>query len=340
MKLKQKSLTRKSRDIFSLLLSFIADGFRELWGLIRNTKNSADYFLKPKESNLKAAKRMADMGLLADAELRYRVAAYFDPDNEDIEYNLGVLRMAMKKFAKAKQNFEKINSAEAKYFLKVINDEEPQDIPFSLNERFYDNIAANYEKYLAQIEYIIPDIMLKNTKKMMEIPKNGIKILDIGCGSGIIGHKMRSIASYLQGIDISKNMLKIAGEKYAYDGISKTYDNLQNVNLANFQPSEKFDLIIASESIFSVQMLDIFVEFCKKHLHDKAFVFATFRISEIDFNFIDQYHAHAFSKDFLLQKLEIFEPEISIIAYGQKSEETRFFVVLRPQIRLSTDLST
>ncbi|WP_374636150.1 tetratricopeptide repeat protein [Agrobacterium salinitolerans] len=49
------------------------------------------------------------------------------------------------------------------------------------------------------------------------LPRHGNRILDIGCGTGLVGGLLRDRAAHLAGIDLSEAMLSVARQKSLYD---------------------------------------------------------------------------------------------------------------------------
>ena len=79
------------------------------------------------------------------------------------------------------------------------------------NRLLFDTFADTYEKTLQDINYAVVD-------KIAELyaPFKG-KILDLGCGTGLSGAKIKTPENEIYGVDISKNMLKIATAKNVYN---------------------------------------------------------------------------------------------------------------------------
>jgi predicted TPR repeat methyltransferase len=48
-------------------------------------------------------------------------------------------------------------------------------------------------------------------------PSGNLDILDLGCGTGLVGSRFRPLARTLTGIDISSNMIEIARQRQIYD---------------------------------------------------------------------------------------------------------------------------
>ncbi len=72
---------------------------------------------------------------------------------------------------------------------------------------------------------------------------SGIKILEVGCGTGLLGSQFLNHDNSLLGIDTSEGMLKVFSEKFNSNPlVSARLLNLEEEELNN----EKFDLIISS----------------------------------------------------------------------------------------------
>lgn len=73
------------------------------------------------------------------------------------------------------------------------------------------------------------------------LPRHGNRILDIGCGTGLVGGLLRDRAAHLAGIDLSEAMLSVARQK-------SLYDTLIRDDLASFLSvtSLRFDAVAAA----------------------------------------------------------------------------------------------
>lgn len=79
------------------------------------------------------------------------------------------------------------------------------------NRLLFENFAPNYEQTLQKINYAV-------VAKMAELyaPING-KILDLGCGSGLVAERLKNNENSFIGVDISPKMLELARNKNVYD---------------------------------------------------------------------------------------------------------------------------
>ena len=115
-------------------------------------------------------------------------------------------------------------------------------------------------------ENIINNFKLKNKSK----PLSGIKILDIGCGGGLLTEPMRKLGAEIVGIDASKKNINIA----------KTHAKKNNLKIKyicaspdKFISNKKFDVILNMEIVEHVDDVEFFLKSCSKLLKKNGIMF-------------------------------------------------------------------
>ena len=115
-------------------------------------------------------------------------------------------------------------------------------------------------------ENLINDFNLTNKKK----PLNGIKILDIGCGGGLLSEPMARLGAEVTGIDPLKRNIEIA--KYHLKK-SKLKINYYNFPPEKFKSKNKFDVILNMEIIEHVENVDFFIDQSSQFLKKSGIMF-------------------------------------------------------------------
>lgn len=77
---------------------------------------------------------------------------------------------------------------------------------------------------------------------------NNKKILDIGCGGGILAESMAAKGAQVTGIDLAERSLKIARLHSLETGIEVTYEHISAEDMA-LQHPEKFDVVTCMEML-------------------------------------------------------------------------------------------
>ena len=122
-----------------------------------------------------------------------------------------------------------------------------------------------------RIEYI-----LENIKKHFKISNNksdfldGLNVLDIGCGGGLISEPMARLGAKVTGIDASKKNIDIASLHSKKSGLKINYINASPENLNSL---EKFDVILNLEIVEHVDNVSLYIESCYKLLKKNGLMF-------------------------------------------------------------------
>ena len=114
---------------------------------------------------------------------------------------------------------------------------------------------------------IIKTLKLKDKNKPLE----KIKILDIGCGGGLLSEPMCRMGAQVTGIDASEKNINIAK-------LHAKKDNLDIIKYycaspENFKINDKFDVILNMEIVEHVQDVNFFLQSCSKLLKNHGIMF-------------------------------------------------------------------
>ena len=122
-------------------------------------------------------------------------------------------------------------------------------LPSAFVEALFDQYADTFEASLVgKLEYRIPDFLDEAIRERG--PRRFRLALDLGCGTGLMGEKLRSLTERLEGFDISARMLRKARDKGVYDLLAKA--DLQAFSHAGPSP----DLITAADVFMYVGALE------------------------------------------------------------------------------------
>ena len=122
-----------------------------------------------------------------------------------------------------------------------------------------------------RIEYIL-DIATANFKidKNKKNPLKNLKILDIGCGGGLISEPMTRLGADITAIDASSKNINIAKAHAKKNNLSITYLNTEPESLRS---KNKFDIILNLEVVEHVENLDLYLKSCFDLLKPKGIMF-------------------------------------------------------------------
>lgn len=126
----------------------------------------------------------------------------------------------------------------------------PNTPPAAYVETLFDAYAPTFETaLLGKLDYRVPELLADAINTAA--PRRRFRsVLDLGCGTGLMGPYFRAEADELAGIDLSEAMLQKAAEKHVYDRLAKG-----DVNELDMPP-DSADLIIAADVFVYVGNLD------------------------------------------------------------------------------------
>ena len=121
-----------------------------------------------------------------------------------------------------------------------------------------------------RIKYIKDSIIKHFNIKKKKLPLSGLKILDIGCGGGLITEPMSRLGANITGIDASEKNIKIAK---AHLKKNKLKINYKCASPEDLNQKEKFDVILNLEIVEHVEDVELFLEKSSKLLRKDGLMF-------------------------------------------------------------------
>ena len=157
--------------------------------------------------------------------------------------------------------------------MTTINKEEIQKFS-SLAEEWWDVKGKFKPLHMfnpIRIEYITQ--MIKKHFKISDKkinPFKKLKILDIGCGGGLISEPMARLGANVTGIDASEKNIKIAKTHSKKNNLEINYINSSPEKL---KETDEFDIILNLEIIEHVEDVELYINSCGKLLKKDGLMF-------------------------------------------------------------------
>jgi len=138
----------------------------------------------------------------------------------------------------------------AALYLQLIGKAPVSDaLPSAFVETLFDHYAGSFDESLVdKLGYRLPELLDQAIRTAR--PGRFPLALDLGCGTGLMGQRLRPIAGRLEGYDISTGMLKRARAKGVYDFLGKA--DLQDFSYAG----PKAELVTVADVFIYVGALD------------------------------------------------------------------------------------
>ena len=153
-----------------------------------------------------------------------------------------------------------INKKEIEKFSKIAEEWWNPEGKFKPLHKF-NPIRISYIK-----ENIINSFKLTNKDKPLE----NVRILDVGCGGGLLSEPMCRLGAQVCGIDASEKNINIAKLHAKKNNLKIDY---KCTSPENFKIETKFDVILNMEIVEHVEDVDFFLESCSKLLKKDGIMF-------------------------------------------------------------------
>jgi len=164
----------------------------------------------------------SELGFYFSAMATIEKALALAPHNPSPYIKKGLLHKKLNQIGDAISSLKKgleLNPSDresAEYSLAAMTGEAiPTRTPLRHVVSLFDDYADRFEKHLVdKLGYQSPRILFQHLEPLL---KSNSDIIDLGCGTGLMGALLKSKAKTLVGVDLSRKMLDKAGEKNIYD---------------------------------------------------------------------------------------------------------------------------
>ena len=119
-----------------------------------------------------------------------------------------------------------------------------------------------------RIQYILETISKYFNLKTKSL--NGLKILDIGCGGGLISEPMARLGASVTGIDASEKNIKVAKFHASQNNLNINYLNKSPEQLKDLK---NFDVILNLEVVEHVDNLNLYLSSCNTLIKKNGLMF-------------------------------------------------------------------
>ncbi|WP_298370962.1 tetratricopeptide repeat protein [Azospirillum sp.] len=118
---------------------------------------------------------------------------------------------------------------------------EGSDLSAAYVRALFDRYADRFDRdLLGKLGYAAPELLKAAVDRLGA--SAGLRVLDLGCGTGLAGVSFRPLAGFLAGVDLSPRMVDKARERALYDRLS-----VGDVVAALDEAAETWDLLVAAD---------------------------------------------------------------------------------------------
>lgn len=194
--------------------------------------------------------------------------------------NLGEQHYVLREDAAAIEAFDRAlalepSNDEIRYLRNAIAGVSMERAPDAYVSRFFDRFAADFDRRLTgDLDYRTPEALAEFLLPQLA-GREGLRVADLGCGTGLSGIFVRPKAAFLAGVDLSEKMLERARARGIYDELVRDEITV----FLDRAPPGSFDLAIAVDVFVYVGNLEPILRACARSLVlGGLFAFSTERL--------------------------------------------------------------
>ncbi|MFH1019394.1 MAG: tetratricopeptide repeat protein [Pseudomonadota bacterium] len=239
-----------------------------------------------------------ELGCKDEAITSLEIAVALRPGYGAAHGNLGVLYLDQDRAEDAIACYRRLieldhNTASARHILAALTGETTAVAPSSYIAELFDSFSGHFEeRLLVDLEYRTPWELKSLLLADPAGPSRFRRLLDLGCGTGLVGQVFQELSDYKVGVDLSPKMVEAAAAK-------KVYDELVVAEIVTFleQHHGPFDLIVAADVLIYVGELDrIFATLARGLAGNGRILFSTEQMAGQGYRLRPSgRYAHAFS---------------------------------------------
>jgi len=212
---------------------------------------------------------LRDHGKVQAAYLCARRVVELAPDDADAWCAMAELAHIVGQREQARTGYEKYlqsnpDDAEVRHILIALRDEAPPDrVPDECIQQLYRKFSAFYEANMVDTLGYEAPARLGALLKTVLGERGGLRVLDLGCGTGLSGLNLKPRAAHLTGVDLSPEMVEKARAR-------AIYDRLEVAELTGWlaQSQDYYDLIVACDTLIYFGDLAPVVKAVRKRLKE------------------------------------------------------------------------
>jgi predicted TPR repeat methyltransferase len=205
----------------------------------------------PPEYFSKLASRLRSKGSVLAAFVCQHYATMQTPDDPEQWAALGDIAHIVGRREDAKEAYERYlelspGDAEVEHILVALRDAPPPPrAPDECVVQLYERFAEFYERNMrGDLEYRGPELIAAALNRTFGSPDAALDVLELGCGTGLVGKPLRPRARRLVGIDLSPDMVKRAKATRRYDALEVA----EITEWLSRSADREFDLIAAGDT--------------------------------------------------------------------------------------------
>lgn len=192
------------------------------------------------------------LGRVAEAAEAFRSAVQVQADYGIGYKNLADALRELGQLEEAARNYERAlellpGDPEVSHYLDALRRANPDRASAAYVTRMFDAFARRFDDILVnKLRYDTPQVLVDTIRGVRNFPSSSMTVLDMGCGTGLFGERVRDLSRHITGVDLSPNMIEKAGQRGCYDRliVRDLLDYLEEAERESFDLAAAVDVFV------------------------------------------------------------------------------------------------
>lgn len=151
----------------------------------------------------------------------WNALAAANPMSQDIVFGRLQTLLALNEFASASSDADTLLTAAPdnetyQYYAALSKGQIPSQQPIEMTQRLFDGMAPTYDIHMVRnLRYLLPQQVAD--RLLSERADQKFNVLDLGCGTGLLGVSLGKLNGAMVGVDVSREMIAQAVRHNVYD---------------------------------------------------------------------------------------------------------------------------
>ena len=188
----------------------------------------------------------------ARAREHYQVAADMQPDNPLAQQGLLQCALALEDMPAAQVLTQALierfpTNETVRYLHALAHGQAPATQPAPVVTALFDQMAPTFDMHLVRgLQYKVPEQVAKMLLALH--PDRKFNLLDLGCGTGLLGVYLGPIKGYIIGVDLSQKMIEQAARHQVY----ARFHNVNMLDALRETPADQYEVITCLDALIYV----------------------------------------------------------------------------------------
>lgn len=211
--------------LFNLALAFLGDG--DKIGALYYFNELQKFHPEHQDAYYNCGVIYQQDGNYPAALRAYQRVLSLNPNHYASLYNSALIFQASEEYEQALTYYQRAYQLEPQhkslpFLIHALQQQNPSETPTEYIETLFDSYADHYDKHMCQqLHYSVPQQLFELFASAIPSNEKAYTLIDLGCGTGLVGKYFQALCHTMVGIDLSTHMLRQASLKQYYTTLSQ-----------------------------------------------------------------------------------------------------------------------